>query len=98
LVGRGTGNLRFGVAYVGDSGWVEADASCYFRLREQELGLDLRGFLPFATRKIDSFGVHLGLSVSENYDPGSIGLAPVPTQVNEIGINLGAKVASWQRG
>ena len=160
------GNLRFGVAYVGDWGWVEADVVYYFRLREQELGLDLRGFfngrlgssfrvskhvklglgaftdfsqvddlsrLPLATRKIDFFGVHLGLlyssrevhpdrrtasdkeglgfsvavglryahgrgdtlglSVPGSYDPSSIELVPVPTKVNEIAINLGAKVA-----
>ena len=37
------GNLRFGVAYVGKWGWVEGDLIYYFRLREQELGLDLRG-------------------------------------------------------
>ena len=39
------GNLRFGVAYVGKWGWIEGDLIYYFRLREQELGLDLRGFL-----------------------------------------------------
>ncbi len=170
------GNLRFGLAYGGDWGWVEADLIYYFRLREQELGLDLRGFLngrigsafrvskhiklglglftdfsqvdelarlPLATRKIDFFGVHLGflystdevhpdrqtegekdglgvsiaigiryahgrgdtlgLLVPAEYDPSLIrtctnpgqpdNCVPVPTKVNEIGINLGAKVA-----
>lgn len=170
------GNLRFGVAYGGDWGWIEADLIYYFRLREQELGLDLRGFLngrlgsafrvtkhiklglgaftdfsqvdelarlPLATRKIDFFGVHLGLLYSTGevhpdrqtatdnnglgfsiaigiryghgrgdtlgllvpaqYDPTLIrtctnpgrpdNCVPVATKVNEIGINLGAKVA-----
>ena len=91
------GNLRLGVAYVGNWGWIEADVIYYFRLKEQELGLDLRGFfngrlgsafrvtkniklglgaftdfsqvddlarLPLATRKIDFFGVHLGVLFS----------------------------------
>ena len=170
------GNLRFGLAYGGDWGWVEADLIYYFRLREQELGLDLRGFLngrigsafrvtkhiklglglftdfsqvdelarlPLATRKIDYFGVHLGflystdevhpdrqtesdneglgisiaigiryahgrgdtlgLLVPGQYDPSLIqtctnpsqpdNCVPVATKANEIGINLGAKVA-----
>lgn len=170
------GNLRFGVAYVGRWGWVEADLVYYFRLREQELGLDLRGFvngrlgsafrvskhvklglgaftdfsqvdnlarLPVATRKIDFFGVHLGflystrevhpdrqtaadderlgisiavgiryshgrgetlgVLVPDQYDPSQIANCSDPnmpsncnavaTKVNEIGINLGAKVA-----
>jgi hypothetical protein len=174
------GNVRFGVAYVGDWGWVEADLIYYFRLREDELGLNLRGFLngrlgsafrvskhvklgvgaftdfsqvdqlarlPLATRDIDFFGVHLGILYStqevhpdrqttgkdeglgisiavgiryahgrgntlgvlvpSSYDPSAIancadpdgapeGAAtclPVATTVNEIGINLGAKVA-----
>jgi len=91
------GNLRFGVAYVGHWGWVEADLIYYFRLREEGLGLDLRGFLngrigsafrvsknvklglglftdfsqvdqltraPLATRKVDFYGVHLGILYS----------------------------------
>ena len=180
--GRGTwwavepGNLRLGVAYVGKWGWVEADLIYYFRLREQELYLDLRGFvngrlgsafrvskhvklglgaftdfsqvdnlarLPLATRKIDFFGVHLGilystrevhpdrqtaekeegvglsiavgiryshgrgetlgLTVPDQYNPSLLqscsdpntprDCTPVATKVNEIGINLGAKVA-----
>jgi hypothetical protein len=172
------GNLRFGVAYGGDWGWVEADLIYYFRLREEALGLNLRGFLngrlgsafrvskhvklglgaftdfsqvdqlarlPLATRDIDFYGVHLGflystsevhpdrqtpeekeglgisiavgiryahgrgntlgLAVPPTYDPSEIancaeagsanatGCLPVATKVNEIGINLGAKVA-----
>jgi hypothetical protein len=180
--GRGTwwavepGTLRFGVAYVGKWGWVEGDIVYYFRMREPELYLDLRGFvngrlgssfrvskhvklglgaftdfsqvdnldrLPVATRKIDFFGVHLGflystrevhpdrqtaaddegvgvsiavgvryshgrgetlgVLVPDQYDPSQIASCsdpnapsncnPVATKVNEIGINLGAKVA-----
>jgi hypothetical protein len=174
------GNLRFGVAYVGDWGWLEGDLIYYFRLREDELGLNLRGFLngrlgsafrvtkhvklgvgaftdfsqvdqlarlPLATRDIDFFGVHLGflysteevhpdrqasgekdglgisiavgiryshgrgntlgLLVPAEYNPSQIAncadpggapegadtCLPVATKVNEIGINLGAKVA-----
>ena len=170
------GNLRFGLAYVGNWGWIEGDVIYYFRLREQELGVDLRGFvngrlgssfrvtknvklglgaftdftqvdrlarLPFATRRIDFFGVHLGilfsteevhpdrqtgekkdgpaisiaigiryshgrgdtlgLVVPDEYDPTVIRNCSNPdapnnctaiyTKVNEIGINLGAKVA-----
>lgn len=170
------GVLRFGVAYVGDWGWIEGDLIYQFRLREQELGLDLRGFLngrlgssfrvtkniklglgaftdfsqvddlaqlPLASRKIDFFGVHLGILFSNEevhpdrqtaeekegpgfsfaigiryahgrgetlgllfpvqYDPSEIitcgqspvpsGCVGVPTKVNEIAINLGAKVA-----
>ena len=174
--GAEPGILRFGVAYVGDWGWVEGDLVYHFRLREQELGLDLRGFvngrlgssfrvtkniqlglgaftdfsqvddlarLPLATRKIDFFGVHLGILFSSEevhpdrqtaeekegvgfslaigiryshgrgdtlgvlvptqYNPEAItncgnpevrdGCLRVATKVNEIGINLGAKVA-----
>ena len=170
------GVLRFGVAYVGDWGWIEGDLIYQFRLREQELGLDLRGFLngrlgssfrvtkniklglgvftdfsqvddlarlPLASRKIDFFGVHLGILFSNEevhpdrqtaeekegpgfsfaigiryahgrgetlgllfpvqYNPSEIitcgqspvpnGCVGVPTKVNEIAINLGAKVA-----
>jgi len=39
------GNVRFGVAYIGDWGWVEGDLIYHWRLREDELGLNLRGFL-----------------------------------------------------
>ncbi len=170
------GNLRFGVAYAGSWGWIEGDLIYYFRLRQEELGLDLRGFvngrlgsafrvskhvklglgaftdfsqvdrlerLPLATRKIDFFGVHLGilystqevhpdrqtteerdgpdisiavgiryshgrgdtlgLVVPDQYDPTVIrncsdpeapdNCTAISTKVNEIGINLGAKVA-----
>lgn len=174
------GNLRFGVAYVGDWGWIEGDLIYYFRLREDELGLNLRGFLngrlgssfrvtkhvklglgaftdfsqvdqlarlPLATRDIDFYGVHLGflystrevhpdrqssgeedglgisiavgiryahgrgntlgVLVPASYDPSTIAncadpggapegattCLPVATKVNEISINLGAKVA-----
>ena len=159
------GNLRFGMAYVGEWGWIEADLIYYFRLEEPEIGLDLRGFLngrigsafrvtrnvklglglftdfsqvddlqrlPLATRKIDFFGVHLGflystkevhpdrktaadkdgldisiavglryahgrgdtlgLLVPAQYDPGALEFRPVATKINEIAINLGAKV------
>ena len=164
------------MAYVGKWGWIEGDLIYYFRLREQELGLDLRGFLngrlgsafrvskhvklglgaftdfsqvdrldrlPLATRKIDFFGLHLGilystrevhpdrqtaakeedlgvsiafglryshgrgdtlgLVVPAQYDPSQTvncrdpnmpsDCTPVATKVNEIGINLGVKVA-----
>jgi len=161
------GNLRFGVAYVGTKwGWVEADLVYNFRLREEEIGLDFRGFLngrigssfrvtknvklglglftdfsqvdnldrlPLATRKIDFYGLHLGvlysneevhpdrkrtterkgpgisvavgiryshgrgdtlgLLVPPSYDPSAVELIPVATKVNEVAINLGAKVA-----
>lgn len=39
------GNLRFGVAYLGDWGWIEGDIVVSWRLREEELGIDLRGFV-----------------------------------------------------
>lgn len=160
------GNLRFGVAYVGHWGWVEGDIIYHWRLREVEVGLDMRSFLngrigsafrvskaiklglgvftdfsqvdrlallPLATRKIDFYGVHLGilysnrevhpdrqgaeekdglgisvaigiryshgrgdtigLSIPAAYDPSSLQQIAVPTKVNEIAINLGAKVA-----
>jgi hypothetical protein len=174
------GNVRFGVAYVGDWGWIEGDLIYYFRLRVEELGLNLRGFLngrlgssfrvtkhvklgvgaftdfsqvdqlarlPLATRDVDFFGVHLGflysteevnpdrqtsgekdglgisiaigiryahgrgntlgVRVPPTYDPSAISncadpggapegattCLPVATKVNEIAINLGAKVA-----
>lgn len=170
------GNLRVGVAYVGDWGWVEGDLVYNWRLREEELGIDFRGFLngrlgsafrvsknfklglgaftdfsqvdqiqrlPLATRKIDFLGIHigilysnqevhpdkqteaekdgvgisvavglryshgrgetLGLLIPAQYNPSAIvtcgqppvpsGCVTVPTKINEIGINLGAKVA-----
>ena len=160
------GNLRFGVAYIADWGWVEADLIYHWRLREEEIGVDLRGFLngrigsafrvskafklglglftdfsqvdrlailPLATRKVDFFGVHLGilysnqevhpdrqsameedglgfsvavgiryahgrgdtigLSLPGTYDPSNVEPIAVPTKINEIAINLGAKVA-----
>ena len=89
--------------------------------------------MPLATRKIDFYGVHLGilysnrevhpdrqgaeekdgfgislaigiryshgrgdtigLSIPPAYDPSSLQQIAVPTKVNEIAINLGAKVA-----
>ena len=160
------GNLRFGIAYVGHWGWIEGDLIYHWRLREAEIGLDLRGFwnvrmgsafrvnkafklglglftdfsqvdrlsiLPLATRKVDFYGVHLGilysnrevhpdrqsttdedgigisvavgiryahgrgdtigLSIPPSYDPSGLQQIAVPTKINEIAINLGAKVA-----
>ena len=37
------GNLRMGLAYIGSWGWIEGDLVVQWRLREPELGLDLRG-------------------------------------------------------
>jgi len=164
--GAEPGVLRLGIAYVGTWGWIEGDAIFNYRLREPQIGLDLRGFvngrigssfrvskhtklglglftdfsqidnlagLPLATRKIDFFGVNLGflyssqevhpdrqtessqegpgfsiavgiryshgrgdtngLSIPATYNPGGIQIVPVPTKVNEVAINLGAKVA-----
>ncbi len=160
------GNLRLGLAYIGDWGWVEGDLVVSWRLREPEVGLDLRGFvngrlgsafrlsknvklgvgaftdfsqvdqlarLPLATQKVDFFGVHLGflyatqevhpdkqvaeedkegldlsiavglryahgrgdtlgLSIPAIYDPSGIQDVTVATKMNEISINIAAKV------
>lgn len=170
------GNLRFGVAYVRDWGWIEVDLVYYFRLQQEQLGLDLRGFANgrfgsafrvtknfqlgvgaftdfsqvdalaqslLSSRDVNFYGVHLGflysneevhpdrrsgedrerlvlsiavginyahgrgdtlgLLVSPQYDPssvrdctegdGSSGCASIPTKINQISINLAAKVA-----
>lgn len=160
------GNLRFGVAYVTDWGWLEGDIVYNFRMREEEIGIDLRGFLngrigsafrasknvklglglftdrsqvdrlsrlPLATQKIDFYGIHLGvlysteevhpdkqtapeedgvgisiavgvryahgrgdtlgLLIPPQYNPGAVQQVPIATKINQISINLGAKVA-----
>ena len=74
------GNLRFGVAYVGDWGWVEGDLDLHWRLREEELGLDLRGFVngrvgsAFRVTKNIKLGLgRLPTSVRSTSSRGSLG-------------------------
>jgi hypothetical protein len=87
------GNLRFGVAYIGDWGWVEGDLVLHWRLREEELGLDLRGFangrVGAAFRVTKS--VKLGLGAFTDFSQvDELARLPLATQkIDFFGVNLG---------
>ena len=87
------GNLRFGMAYVGDWGWFEADLVLNWRLREEELGLDLRGFangrLGSAFRVSEN--IKLGLGFFTDFSQvDRLARLPLATQkVDFFGVHLG---------
>ena len=87
------GNLRFGVAYVTNWGWIEGDIVYYFRLRESELGLDLRGFVngrigsAFRVTK----NIQLGLGLFTDFSQvDELASAPLATsKIDFFGVHLG---------
>ncbi len=87
------GNLRFGIAYVGDWGWVEADLIAYWRLRTAELDIDLR---PRVNGRIGSSFrltkfVKLGVGVFTDLSPiDRLEVAPFATSdIDFYGVHLG---------
>ena len=87
------GNFRFGVAYVGDWGWIEADLVVQWRLRTPDLDIDLQatpnGRLGTAFR-LTKF-VNLGLGLFTDRSPiDELRVAPFATaDVNFYGVHLG---------
>ena len=87
------GNLRFGVAYIGDWGWVEGDLVLHWRLREEELGLDLRavvnGRVGAAFRVTKN--VKLGLGAFTDFSQvDQLARLPLATQqIDFFGVHLG---------
>jgi hypothetical protein len=87
------GNLRFGVAYLGNWGWVEGDVIVQWRLREEELGLDLRGFVngrvgsAFRVTK----NIKLGLGAFTDFSQvDNLAALPLATQkIDFFGVNIG---------
>jgi hypothetical protein len=87
------GNLRFGVAYVTKWGWIEGDLIYYFRLREGELDLDLRGFvngrIGSAFRVTKNIQLGLGLFTDFSQVDG-LAVAPLATaKIDFFGIHIG---------
>ncbi len=93
------GNLRFGIAYVGDWGWVEADMVAYWRLRTPELQIDrkiiVNGLVSSAFRLVDF--MHLGLGFFTDFSPvDRLGITPISTlDVNFYGVHLGFLFANY---
>jgi hypothetical protein len=87
------GNFRFGIAYVGDWGWVEADLVLQWRLRTAEFDIDLQatvnGRLGTAFR-LTKF-VNLGVGVFTDRSPiDELRLAPFATNdIDFYGVHLG---------
>ena len=87
------GNLRFGVAYVGSWGWVEGDLVYNWRLREDELGLNFRGFIngrvgaAFRVSK----SIKLGLGAFTDFSQvDQLARLPLATQdIDFFGVHLG---------
>ncbi|MGB5696705.1 MAG: hypothetical protein WBM46_13685 [Polyangiales bacterium] len=94
------GNLRFGVAYVGDWGWVEADMVAQWRLRTAELQIDSRatvnGRIGSAFR-LAKF-LHLGLGLFTDRSPvDRLALTPpATTAVNFYGVHVGFLFANHE--
>ncbi len=87
------GNVRFGVAYVRDWGWLEADLVYYFRLREQALNLDLRGFLNgrFGSAFRVTKNIQLGVGAFTDFSQvEALARAPLATRdIDFYGVHLG---------
>ena len=87
------GNLRFGVAYVGSWGWVEGDLVYNWRLREDELGLNFRGFIngrvgaAFRVSKSVKLGVGAFTDFSQVDQLARLPLAT--QQIDFFGVHLG---------
>ncbi|MDH3652727.1 MAG: outer membrane protein transport protein [Myxococcales bacterium] len=87
------GNFRFGIAYVGDWGWVEADLIAQWRLRTAELDIDLRAIINGrigSSFRLTKF-VKLGLGLFTDLSPiDRLRVAPFATSdVNFYGAHLG---------
>ncbi|MBW2552433.1 MAG: hypothetical protein JRE73_17105, partial [Deltaproteobacteria bacterium] len=91
------GNIRFGVAYVGSWGWVEGDLVYdlvyNWRLREEELRINLRGFIngrvgaAFRVTKSIKLGVGAFTDFSQ---VDQLARLPLATQdINFFGVHLG---------
>jgi len=87
------GNLRFGVAYIGDWGWFEGDLILHWRLREEELGLDLRGFINgrLGTAFRVTKNIKLGLGAFTDFSQvDRLAQLPLATQkIDFFGVHLG---------
>jgi hypothetical protein len=87
------GNLRFGIAYVGNWGWIEADLVVQWRLRTAELDIDLQatvnGRIGTAFR-LTKF-VNLGVGLFTDRSPiDELRVAPFATaDVDFYGVHLG---------
>jgi hypothetical protein len=94
------GNLRFGVAYVGDWGWVEADFIAYWRLRTPEFQLDHKA--TFNGRVGSAFRLakflHLGLGFFTDFSQvDRLGITPIATtDINFYGVNVGFLFANHE--
>jgi len=87
------GNLRFGVAYIGDWGWFEGDVVLHWRLREEELGLDLRGFANgrIGTAFRVTKNIKLGVGAFTDFSQvDQLARLPLATQkIDFFGVHLG---------
>jgi len=87
------GTLRFGIAYLGDWGWIEADLVAQWRLRTAELDIDMQatvnGRIGSAFRLTKH--VHLGLGLfTDRSQIDELQVAPfATTDVNFYGAQLG---------
>ena len=87
------GSFRFGIAYVGDWGWVEADLIAQWRLRTPELDIDLRTIVNGrigSSFRLTKF-VKLGLGLFTDLSPiDRIAVAPFATSdIDFYGVHLG---------
>jgi hypothetical protein len=87
------GNFRFGIAYVGDWGWVEADLVINWRLRTPDLDLDLQAIVNGrigSAFRLTKF-VNLGVGLFTDRSPvDELRVAPFATNdVNFYGVHLG---------
>jgi hypothetical protein len=87
------GNFRFGIAYVGDWGWVEADLIAQWRLRTADLDIDLRSIINGrigSSFRLTKF-VKLGVGLFTDLSPiDRLRVAPfATTDVNFYGAHLG---------
>jgi hypothetical protein len=87
------GNLRFGIAYIRDWGWFEGDIILHWRLREEELGLDLRGFVNgrLGTAFRVTKNIKLGLGAFTDFSQvDRLARLPLATQkIDFFGVHLG---------
>ena len=94
------GNLRFGIAYVGNWGWVEADLVVNWRLRTPELEINqqatVNGRIGSAFRLVRF--AHLGLGLFTDRSPvDQLGATPLATiDVNFYGVHLGLLFANHE--
>jgi len=87
------GNLRFGIAYIGDWGWFEGDIILHWRLREEELGIDLRAFVNgrLGTAFRVTKNIKLGLGAFTDFSQvDRLAQLPLATQkIDYFGVHLG---------